>query len=125
MSVDGLQICKCILNRLFITPTRVSPIAGLQYLLEYHTVVLFVKLYFSFEFETANQPGFEPRTLELKAATLTMELHSIKKLLTFFILNQLCINFITSIKSHAVLFCNRIRLKFVQLTSFCLRAFPH
>ena len=38
-------------------PTRVSAIAGLQYLLEYHTLVLFLKLNFLFTFETVNRPG--------------------------------------------------------------------
>ena len=31
-----------------------------------------------FEFETANQPGFEPRSPRPKAAMLTIELHSIE-----------------------------------------------
>ena len=53
------------------------PIAGLGYLLEYYMLVLFVKLDFRFEFETANQPGFEPRSPGPKTAMLTIELHSI------------------------------------------------
>ena len=35
------------------------------------------KLNFRFEFETANQPGFEAGSLEPKASMLTIELHSI------------------------------------------------
>ena len=58
-------------------PTSVSPVAGLQHLLEYHTLVLFVKLNFWFESETANQLGFEPWSPGPKAATLPIELHSI------------------------------------------------
>ena len=53
------------------------PIAGLRYLLEYYMLVLFVKYNFQFEFMTANQPGIEPGSSGLKAATLTLELHSI------------------------------------------------
>ena len=37
----------------------------------------FWKVIFRFEFETANQPGFEPWSAGLKPATLTIELHSI------------------------------------------------
>ena len=54
------------------------PIAGLRYLLEYYMFVLFMKAQFLFEFETANQPGFEPGSPGTKAATLTIELHSIE-----------------------------------------------
>ena len=72
-----VQICKCILKWLFIANYKGVPIAGLQYFLEYHTFVLFVKLNFLFEFETANQPGFEPGSLGPKGAMLTIELHSI------------------------------------------------
>ena len=64
-------------------PTRVSPIAGLQYLLEYQTLVLFVKLNFWFEFETVTQPGFEPGSQGPKAAMLTIELHSIDKCFSY------------------------------------------
>ena len=53
-----------------------SLIAGLQYLLEYHTLVLFVTLNFVFEFGTAIQSGFQPVSLGPKAATLTIEQHS-------------------------------------------------
>ena len=35
-----------------------SPIAGIQYLLEHYTLVLFMTLNFQLEFETASQPGF-------------------------------------------------------------------
>ena len=54
-----------------------APDAGLQYLFEYYMLLLFVKLNFLFEFETAIQPGFEPRSPGTKAAMLTIELHSI------------------------------------------------
>ena len=54
-------------------------------------LVLFMKTQFSilfeivylhklFEFETAKQPGFEPGSPGPKAATLTIELHSIDHL---------------------------------------------
>ena len=42
-------------------------------------LVLFMTLNFQFEFETVNQPGFEPGFLGPKAATLTIELHSFDK----------------------------------------------
>ena len=67
---------------------KVSPIAGLQFLLEYHMLVLFGKLNFLFEFETVNQLEFEPRSLGLKAAKLTIELHSIDTL-PYFLQNGL------------------------------------
>ena len=38
-----------------------------------------MKLNFLFEFETANQSGFKPRSLGPKGAMLTIELHSIEK----------------------------------------------
>ena len=38
-------------------------------------LVLFVTLNFLFEFETANQEVFEPGSLGMKAAMLTIELH--------------------------------------------------
>ena len=40
-------------------------------------LVLFVTLNFQFEFETANQPGFEPGSPGPIAPTLTFELQSI------------------------------------------------
>ena len=40
---------------------------------------------FYFEFETANQPGFKPRSPGHKEATLTIELHSIDHLKVLFI----------------------------------------
>ena len=50
------------------------PIAALLYLLEYYILLLFKKTQiFLFEFETADQPGFEPRSLWPKAAMLTIE----------------------------------------------------
>ena len=56
-------------------PTRVSPNAGLQYLIESHTLVLFLTLNFQFELETANQLGFEQESLGPKElATLIIEL---------------------------------------------------
>ena len=67
------------LKQLLITTYKVVPIGGLHYLLEDHTLVWFVTLNFWFEFETANQPGFKPRSLGPKAATLTIELHYIYK----------------------------------------------
>ena len=46
-------------------------------MLEYYRLVLFVRLNFRFEFETANQPGFEPGSPGPKLAVLTIEiLHS-------------------------------------------------
>ena len=62
-------------------PTRLPPpITGLQYFLEYHRLVLCLKTQFLYEFNTANQPGFKPRSPRPKAATLTIKLHSIDKL---------------------------------------------
>ena len=40
--------------------------------------IISVKSIFDFEFETANQPGFEPRLAGQKGAMLTIELHSIE-----------------------------------------------
>ena len=60
------------------------PIAGLRCLLEYNMLVLFVKLRFQIEFETVNQPEFEPGSQGPKAATLTIEFHSIHKLMEIF-----------------------------------------
>ena len=48
------KFASASLNGYLSPPTRVSPIAELQYLLEYHTLVLFVTLNFRFEFKTAN-----------------------------------------------------------------------
>ena len=42
-------------------------------------LLLFVTLNFQFEFETANQLGFEPRSSEQKVAIPTIELQSIDK----------------------------------------------
>ena len=39
--IISIHICKGILKRLFVTPTRVLPIVGLQLLLKYHLLVLF------------------------------------------------------------------------------------
>ena len=58
-------------TNLFIYTYKDAPIAGLQYL-HYSW-----KLNFQFEFETGNQPGFEPGSPGPKVATLTIELHSI------------------------------------------------
>ena len=41
-------------------------------------LVSLVKLNFLFEFETANQPRFEPGSLGQQAAMLTIGLHSIE-----------------------------------------------
>ena len=60
-----------------------SPIAGLQYLLEYHTLKLFMKLNFQFEFKTTNQAAFEPESPGPKAAMQTIELHYITYKVTF------------------------------------------
>ena len=47
-------------------------------IIRYMTIVLYYScISFWFEFETANQPGFEPGSPGLKAATLIIELHSI------------------------------------------------
>ena len=64
------------------------PIAELWYLLEYYILVLFVKIHF-FDFERAHQPGFEPRSPGPKAATLTIELHSIDNSRKFLYLNKI------------------------------------
>ena len=53
------------------------PIAGLQYLLEYYMLLLFMKTKFLIWIQTANRPGFEPGSSGPKAAMLTIELHSI------------------------------------------------
>ena len=70
-------------------------IEGLQNLLEYHMLVFFMKLNFPFEFQTANQLGFEPASPGPKAAMLNIELHSIDTSLSlllkmFFSMLEIC-----------------------------------
>ena len=50
-------------------------------------LVLFATLNFKFEFETLNQPGFEPGSLRLKAVTLTIELQFIDSRMLYFAKN--------------------------------------
>ena len=45
--------------------------------------------FFHFEFEKANQPGFEPGSSGYKAASLTIELHSIDKFMIVIIVQLL------------------------------------
>ena len=54
----------------------VSNIIKNSFLQRYFKLVFLVTLTFQFEFETMNQPGFEPGTSGPQAATLTIELHS-------------------------------------------------
>ena len=67
------------LSGFLLPPLKVSPVAG------YSTCKITTRLYnswhsfFLFDFETANQSGFEPGSLVPKAARLTIELHSIDK----------------------------------------------
>ena len=53
-------------------------------------LVLFMKTHFLFEFETANQLGFEPGSPGPKAAMLTIELHSFdgKNKVSYFFLSS-------------------------------------
>ena len=67
------------LKWLFIPTYKGAPITGLQCLLEYRTLVLFIKHQFLFEFETVNQPGFETGSPGSKGAMLIIELKSINK----------------------------------------------
>ena len=60
-----MDVCNCTLKWLFINTNKGVPIAELQYILEFHTLVLSVKLNFQFEFKTVNQLGFEHRSQQL------------------------------------------------------------
>ena len=75
--IDGLVHLYYNLSGYLSPPTRVPLITGWQYLLEYHTIVLFAKTQFSIRIETVNQLGFEPGFPGPKVATLTIELHFI------------------------------------------------
>ena len=52
--------------------------------------VVHEKLKFQFEFETANQPGFEPRSPGPKMAIQTIELHSIDQ--KYYCLSNYCLS---------------------------------
>ena len=57
----------------YLSPTtRVYHIAGLAYLIEDQTLVLFVALKFRFEFKTVKQPELEARSPGRKAGMLIL-----------------------------------------------------